>query len=81
MINYELRNTDPAQATLNEDGSASIRQGFTTGVVGVPDGYGMTSWNSIIVTIADYANKTFTQGQAEVLAAVNDFISNKYPST
>ncbi len=81
MIDYELKHTNPSQTRLNDDGSATIVQGFTTGVVGVPDSYGMIAGDTITIVIGDYANKTITQAQAEVLESVNAYIANKYPST
>ena len=81
MPTYELKKTNPAQVTLNEDGSATIVQGFTTGVVGTPDSYGMLAGDNISVNVASYATKLPPVIEAEVLAAVNAFIANKYPAT
>lgn len=81
MITYELKHTNPAQASLNDDGSATIVQGFTTGVVGTPDSYGMIAGDTITVSIPDYANKTVSEVNTTVITAVNAFIANKYPST
>lgn len=81
MITYELKHTNPAQVSLNDDGSATIVQGFTTGVLGTPDSYGMLAGDSISVNIPDYANKTVTQVNTTVITAVNAFIVAKYPST
>lgn len=80
MIQFELKHTQPAQVSLNEDGSATIKQGFTTGAVGVPDSYGMIAGDTIEVIVSNYANKTVAQTQTEVMAAVNDCIAEKYPS-
>jgi len=80
MIQFELKHTNPANVKLNDDGTATINQGFTTGVVGVPDSYGMIAGDTIVVTVEDYANKTVTQTNTEVITAVNAFIANKYPT-
>jgi hypothetical protein len=81
MATYELKNTTPAQVSLKDDGSAIIVQGFTTGPVGVPASYKMIAGDNISVTIPDYANKTVSEVNTIVIAAVNDFIANKYPTT
>jgi len=81
MINYELKHTNPASVKLNDDGSATINQGFTTGVVGTPDSYGMLAGDTIAVSIPDYANKTVSEVNTTVIAAVNAYIAVKYPST
>jgi hypothetical protein len=81
MITYQLKHTNPAQVKLNNDGSATITQGFTTGVVGTPDSYGMVAGDTLIIPIANYANKTVSQVNTEVITAVTAFIASKYPST
>lgn len=80
MITFALQHTNPAQVKLNDDGSATIIQGFTTGVVGVPESYNIVAGDNIEVLIADYADKTVSQVNTEVISAVNDFIAAKYPS-
>ena len=77
-MNFELKHTNPASVKLNQDGSATINVGFTTGVVGNP--YNMIIGDTIIVEVANYANKTVSQVDAEVGTAINNFIANKYPS-
>lgn len=80
MINFELKRTLPASVSLDsQTGVATVTQGFTSGVVGVPDSYGMIAGDTINVDVADYVNKSVVQTQTEVLAAVNAFIANKYP--
>jgi len=81
MPNYELKKTMPAAVSLNDDGSATINQGFLTGVVGTPDSYGMLAGDNITVQVADYANKTVSQVNTEVMTAINAFIAQKYPNT
>jgi len=81
MINFELKHTNPANVKLNEQtGIATIQQGFTTGVVGVPDSYGMIAGDTIEVQVANYINKSVVQTNTEVMAAVNAYITNKYPT-
>lgn len=81
MINYELKKTFPGEVTLNNDGSATIKQRFLTGVVGTPDSYKMLAGDSIEINIPDYANKTIVEADTIVNAAVAAFIAQKYPST
>jgi len=78
---YMFLNTTPAQVSLKDDGSADIVQGFTSGVVGVPASYKMITGDNITVNVPDYANKTVSEVNTIVIAAVNDFIANKYPTT
>jgi hypothetical protein len=80
MINFELKHTNPANVSLHDNGNATIVQGFTTGVVGVPDSYGMIAGDTISVEVLNYANKTVSQTNTEVITAVNNFIATKYPS-
>lgn len=80
MITFELKHTEPATVTLRDNGSATIRQRFSTGVTGVPDSYGMSASDMIIVEVSNYTNKTVTQVNTEVLTAVNAYITEKYPS-
>jgi len=80
MISFELKNTNAAKVTLLGNGNATIEQGFTTGVVGVPSSYGMIAGDTIQIEIVDYANKTVTQVNTEVITAVNNYITTKYPN-
>lgn len=82
MAQFELKKTQPAKVTLDEvTGVATVNQGFITGVVGVPDSYGMVAGDVIDVQVEDYLNKSVVQTQTEVMAAVAAFIATKYPNT
>jgi metal-sulfur cluster biosynthetic enzyme len=78
-MNYELKDTNPATVKLNQDGTAKINIGFTTGVVGCP--YPMVVGDSIEVIVENYTSKTVVQSNIEVMEAINSYIQNKYPNT
>lgn len=83
MINYELKKTNPASVSTDVDGQDTTRVviGFTTGVVGTPDSYGMVAGDAITVDVANGSTKTQAQIDAVVVAAITAFIAQKYPST
>lgn len=80
-MDYELKHTNPPSTRVNDDGSAIITVGFTTGVVGCPDSYKMVTGDTIEVPIENWNSKTIPQVTAEVDAAIAAYIAVKYPST
>lgn len=80
MINFELKKTEEPKTKVNNDGTADITIGFSTGVVGVPDDYKMVVGDKITVTVSNFLSKNGEQLNTEVIAAVNAFIANKYPA-
>lgn len=79
-MNFELKNTEPASVSLHDNGNATITIGFTTGPVGCPASYNMIAGDTISVTVINYANKSVSEVNTEVMTAVNQFIANKYPN-
>lgn len=80
MTNYELKKKNPGAITLNEDGSATISQGFMTGEVNTPMSYGMLAGDTISIVVQDFATKLPPVIEAEVNTAINAYIATKYPA-
>lgn len=80
MIKFELKNTMQASIKIADITTTIVTQGFTTGVVGVPNSYGMVAGDTIEVVInTNNGTKDQNQMNAEVISAVNSFIAKKYP--
>jgi len=80
-MDFELKSTNPASVTTDSVAdTTTVIQGFTTGVVGCPDSYKMVAGNTITVVVEASSTKTQAAIEAEVIAAVNTFITTNYPS-
>jgi len=78
-MDFELKTTNPASVTTDSAAdTTTVMQGFTTGVVGCP--YKMVVGNTITVVVEASSTKTQAAIEAEVIAAVNTFITTNYPS-